>query len=209
MWVDDARGACLCAKQLRRLIDAEDLDAARSMRDEVQRRATQVASELQSRADALDIEAYQDAFAHLLHEVSSSLTDERRATPLQRARRTDESSFVLHCAVCADPAVTLTVGVGKWSSQPALLYAGITVSTELPFADAEVFFSLLDRDDVAAAHERVKSYRALEDGIDGYCPDCDKIYCRNHYAVQETFDEGFYDCAYGTCPEGHRRIIDD
>jgi len=45
--------------------------------------------------------------------------------------------------------------------------------------------------------------------IDAFCPDCDKIYCRNHYNVTEEWDEGYYDCSYGICPKGHRRMIDD
>ncbi|MBI4280420.1 MAG: hypothetical protein HY660_18360 [Armatimonadetes bacterium] len=31
-------------------------------------------------------------------------------------------------------------------------------------------------------------------------------FCSN--SVEE-WDAGFYDCSYGTCPNGHRRIIDD
>ena len=47
-----------------------------------------------------------------------------------------------------------------------------------------------------------------------YCPECDATYCRQHWVIQLTFedDEGFpgwYDCAHGTCPRGHRRLIDD
>ncbi len=49
----------------------------------------------------------------------------------------------------------------------------------------------------------------LEGGLDAYCPDCDKVYCRLDYNVDEKWDEGFYDCTYGTCPQGHRRLLDD
>ena len=49
----------------------------------------------------------------------------------------------------------------------------------------------------------------MEDGIGAYCPRCDKAYCRFHYDLSEEWDQGFYDCTYGTCPEGHRRIVDD
>ena len=45
-----------------------------------------------------------------------------------------------------------------------------------------------------------------------YCPECDSSYCLQHWQVTRTFDgdfPGWYDCSYGTCPEGHRRMIDD
>ncbi len=45
--------------------------------------------------------------------------------------------------------------------------------------------------------------------LDAYCPECYKIYCRAHYDINEKWEEGFYDCSYGTCPNGHRRMIDD
>ena len=45
-----------------------------------------------------------------------------------------------------------------------------------------------------------------------YCPACDRCYCLDHWKVEAVFDSdfaGWYDCSYGTCPAGHRRIIDD
>lgn len=65
----------------------------------------------------------------------------------------------------------------------------------------------------AAAALHAHDVRALYAG-DGewapfYCPACDRCYCRDHWAMAMEFDEGFYDCTYGTCPEGHRRMIDD
>lgn len=42
-----------------------------------------------------------------------------------------------------------------------------------------------------------------------YCPECNACYCRVHWLEQLEFDEGFYDCTHGTCPEGHTRMLDD
>lgn len=47
-----------------------------------------------------------------------------------------------------------------------------------------------------------------------YCAECDKVYCGDHWQVEMEFEDeeglpGWYDCAYGTCPNGHRRLIDD
>lgn len=42
-----------------------------------------------------------------------------------------------------------------------------------------------------------------------YCPECNACYCRTHWRQVMQFDEGFYDCTYGTCPRGHTRMLDD
>lgn len=42
-----------------------------------------------------------------------------------------------------------------------------------------------------------------------WCPDCEQAYCHRHWTTEVVMDEGFYDCTYGTCPQGHRVMIDD
>ena len=42
-----------------------------------------------------------------------------------------------------------------------------------------------------------------------WCPDCPASYCDRHWSHEPVMDEGFYDCTYGTCPSGHRTILDD
>lgn len=47
------------------------------------------------------------------------------------------------------------------------------------------------------------------DGLDYYCPECDKIYCIDHYAIFPIFEDVFYDYSIGVCPFGHKREVDD
>jgi hypothetical protein len=45
-----------------------------------------------------------------------------------------------------------------------------------------------------------------------YCPDCDRSYCADHWHFDVRYDDdfpGWYDCTYGTCPAGHRYLVDD
>lgn len=42
-----------------------------------------------------------------------------------------------------------------------------------------------------------------------WCPTCRTCYCERHWDTDVVFDEGFYDCTYGMCPEGHRHKLDD
>jgi len=42
------------------------------------------------------------------------------------------------------------------------------------------------------------------------CPACGENYCRDHWVdVIPEIDEGFYDATFGTCPRGHRVMLDD
>ena len=42
-----------------------------------------------------------------------------------------------------------------------------------------------------------------------WCPDCEWSYCDHHWRLDQRFEGPFYDCTYGTCPEGHRVVLDD
>jgi hypothetical protein len=42
-----------------------------------------------------------------------------------------------------------------------------------------------------------------------YCPECGRNYCRADWDTVALFDEGFYECTMGTCPGGHRHMVDD
>jgi hypothetical protein len=42
-----------------------------------------------------------------------------------------------------------------------------------------------------------------------YCPDCGLNYCHRDWDTYVLFDEGFYDCTKGRCPEGHEHMLDD
>lgn len=42
-----------------------------------------------------------------------------------------------------------------------------------------------------------------------YCPECERTYCHADWNIYVVFDEGFYDCTRGTCPAGHRHMVDD
>ena len=43
-----------------------------------------------------------------------------------------------------------------------------------------------------------------------WCPQCAAVYCAQHWSpIEREMDEGFYDATYGTCPKGHRVMLDD
>lgn len=42
-----------------------------------------------------------------------------------------------------------------------------------------------------------------------WCPNCRCCYCKTHFKSYAAFDDGFFDCYYGTCPKGHKRMLVD
>ena len=42
-----------------------------------------------------------------------------------------------------------------------------------------------------------------------WCPKCECCYCGKHYTSETVFEDVFFDCIYGTCPKGHKRILTD
>lgn len=113
----------------------------------------------------------------------------------------------LPCAVCGGKAAVFALERHPWRDEgTGLVVEGITRREVVDPALAPGIFERLGRGDVRAVHEQ------LSEGIDAYCPSCDKLYCRLHYAVEVRYDddfEGWYDASYGTCPAGHRRMLDD
>lgn len=114
-----------------------------------------------------------------------------------------EARQELACAACGLAAATFEIGIDRWSGNRALLFRGITRSRAFPLTLAAKVLGELEGGKISSVHS------SIEEGIDAYCPACDRIYCRDHYLMDVEYDDGFYDCTRATCPEGHRRMVDD
>ncbi|HTL71360.1 MAG TPA: hypothetical protein VL404_08735 [Candidatus Eisenbacteria bacterium] len=174
----------------------------------------QVSSELRTLGglQALELdEALRRAFERCWNEVDLELApfSAQPVPPALRAVPLSGTEIRLPCAICGGAAAAWLIDTPAHEKKPALLYEGIATTAVLPEGEAPRIFAWLSSGDLKSVHEYVRRFRSTEDGMDAYCPDCDKIYCRRHYNVAEEWDEGFYDCARGTCPQGHERIIDD
>jgi hypothetical protein len=42
-----------------------------------------------------------------------------------------------------------------------------------------------------------------------YCPACANAYCKNHLVFDVRYDDSFYDATFVTCPQNHKRMVDD
>lgn len=118
-----------------------------------------------------------------------------------------DNIYELICSICGKVAMTFHKGI--FYGKEGYIYTGVTHECALPMKTIPHITDLLKDDKLAELHEYVKRWVPMEEGLDGYCPECDKVYCNAHIRTDVEFDDGFYDCTYGTCPKGHRRIIDD
>ena len=64
--------------------------------------------------------------------------------------------------------------------------------------------------DMIRAGDLASARGADADFVAFHCRKCSRTYCERCWRIGPMqFDEGFYDCTSGTCPEGHEQTIDD
>ncbi len=146
---------------------------------------------------------FKKCHSSIMKQLERYLSTEPVEPPKEIIGKKDDKAYTLSCAVCGQVAVVIIQRTTQF------VYSGIIVESVLESALAKDAFKFLSLKDLKSLHSHLKNSIQLEDGIDAYCPECDTIYCATHYTPEEEWDEGFYDCTYGTCPEGHRRIIHD
>jgi hypothetical protein len=72
------------------------------------------------------------------------------------------------------------------------------------FGEARRLLELIRAGDFATARGADADFVAFQ------CRQCGRSYCERCWRIgPPQFDEGFYDCTTGTCPEGHAQIVDD
>jgi len=135
------------------------------------------------------------------------------ADPPRRVVRVSATEYRLPCSVCGQDAASFFIGRRFWNGSPLddedqLVCCGILTERATQAAAGARVFELLSDGDLARLHDELKP-PAFPCGLDVYCPDCDRVYCRNHVAIEDVYDDGFYDFSWGTCPQGHRREVND
>ena len=143
------------------------------------------------------------------HFEFERLTPRKKTSkPFARIIMVSDTEYNLPCSLCGKISVEYKIGFGRFDDLESLVYSGITHSRSLRRDLANELFLILKNENLLGIHQFMQRYHSPE-GLDAYCPQCDKIFCWEHYNVREEYDDGFYDCTYGTCPNGHRRMIDD
>jgi hypothetical protein len=108
------------------------------------------------------------------------------------------------CAVCRQTAATLRLFYpARQSDNGVLELSAFLGHSERVVNDTGYLAQLI------AAGAAAQLYQYDLEFAPCYCPPCDAHYCADHWQQEEVYDDGFYDCTYGVCPRGHRRLIDD
>ncbi len=153
-------------------------------------------------------------FFELPINLSAPPEKEETKPPEKSVIKVNDQRYELPCSVCGKTAVVWEIGIFKFGGvaveeKESLLYHGIATGTQLELAHASNIFKWLEEEKIAEVHAYTRERELLELGIDAYCPECDRIFCGTHYQKMTEWDGSWYDCTYGTCPKGHRRMIDD
>lgn len=128
---------------------------------------------------------------------------------IEAVRKTSEKEYHLLCAVCGNVAGIIRFPVKWYGGKNVIEYQGLTHTRGISLWWRWKVVGYLKRNNIRGLHTFLSRRKMPVEGLDAFCPDCGKIYCREHYQITMEMDEGFYDCSYGLCPEGHRRMIDD
>ena len=115
------------------------------------------------------------------------------------------AEHLFFCAVCSEPAghyrLFGTPNQGSYKTDILLgevSYGGFSVATYFNLGT-----SLLNGD-AKSIHKLDQVY------IPCYCPECDAIYCNDHWKIHVQYDDdGWRDSIRGMCPKGHKRMLED
>ena len=98
--------------------------------------------------------------------------------------------------------------LGRAASERDAIVVDYFLGTHAMYADTETIDAVeaivsSDAPDPAAL------WRANWEIAPFWCPDCRTCYCAADWHAFPLFDDGFYDCTIGICPNSHRHTIDD
>jgi hypothetical protein len=167
-----------------------------------------LATELRAAFSALETEVRRAIAPFIKDDATPPPTE-----PPPRVRRVSPTDYRLPCSVCAKDAASFSIGRRVvydvvLDKEDVLVYRGILTERATDVAASARVFQLLEAGDLARLDDELNPPR-FPCGLDVYCPDCDRVYCRDHHAIQDEYDDGFYDFSWGTCPQGHRREVND
>ncbi|HEY2825215.1 MAG TPA: hypothetical protein VGI83_06695, partial [Gemmatimonadales bacterium] len=109
----------------------------------------------------------------------------------------------LACAACGKAAVAFATtprGVHCGTLSPVNhgpLYvdeAGATLTALIEAGDARAVLNFLSTEGGP--------------GCDAWCPDCNRLYCKDHYAIEAKWSGSWHEATDATCPLGHWREIE-
>lgn len=142
----------------------------------------------------------QDALDKLLNQMQIDEPDPYDGEPYPH--------FEFDCAKCNHPALELTL-IPEDARHPTqggrneAVLCGHGEQRYLKPGESQAVFDRLQKGDLEAMVSMLDAARI-------YCRHCQLLYCWDDWNNKERiYDEGYYDCTRGVCPQGHKGVIDD
>ncbi len=221
LWISDVKDVYYSTVSAWEMLDSaskgklKDLNASRNFLHAARGRLAKSISELKFYKEEIvfslikEVEiSFEKCWSAFYYEFERLTPSKKIVKPIARVIKVSDSEYHLPCSVCSKISVEYKIGFGRFDEHELLVYTGITHSRSLRKNLASELFEILKNENLLEVHQFMQKYHSQE-GLDAYCPQCDNIYCWEHYKAREEYDDGFYDCTYGECPNGHRRMIDD
>ena len=112
-----------------------------------------------------------------------------------------DDKYYIFCSICNQIAATIDINNSD--------YIGI-LEKSLDSKYVNTLVKWLQTKDISELDLKLKSNEIMNFGIDVYCRDCGKVYCKNHWKTKAIFeDSGWYNYTRNTCPKDHSKKIDD
>ncbi len=115
----------------------------------------------------------------------------------------DEQTVSFPCSLCGKPATTVQLTADGEVVIDSLV---CRITTRVAPGNEPRLRAIL------AARDARGLYALDAEWGSCFCPQCDRAYCADHWRFDVRYDDdfpGWYDCTYGTCPAGHRHMVDD
>lgn len=107
------------------------------------------------------------------------------ARPAAPVTRRDDGSWALPCAACFGDAVSCSVSRVSTTAPEQLVISSLSpVTVFRPVAGSRMkdLLDLLEAGDASAVVSLMRE--TLPAGCDAYCETCNRVYCKNHFAVE-------------------------
>jgi hypothetical protein len=116
-----------------------------------------------------------------------------------KAPKEIKADYTFLCRVCGKSAGTVQVRAGE-----ILIWSVGNLGAAIKAKDQKRVLAAVIAGDAGALY-------ALDvDFAPFFCPSCRACYCDEHWEQEDSFEaDGWFDCVWGTCPRGHKRILQD
>lgn len=120
-----------------------------------------------------------------------------------------DGTWALPCAVCDGDAVSMTrTRVSPNGAEQLVItsLSPVTVFRPITGPRMQDLVALLDKSDVDTIVNYLRETQP--GGCDAACPECKRLYCKTHYAIEAQWSGSWHEATYATCPLGHEHEID-